>query len=45
MPTERPALFDPKRENLRELGRMLAQAFPVDPHTPPAWIKLLGRIK
>lgn len=45
MPTERPALFDPKRENLRELGRALARAFPVDPDTPPAFVRLLGRIK
>lgn len=45
MPNDRPALFAPERQGLRELGRALARAYPADPDTPVVMLRLLGRIK
>lgn len=39
------ALFDPRHENRRALGRQLARAYPVDPDTPRDMLRLLDRLQ
>lgn len=38
------ALFDPKREKIRDWGRAISAAYPVRHDTPVDMIKLLERI-